>query len=234
MKHRAYRALLRVLPRSFRDEFTEEMVAVFGQDLTDPAAVSAAANQLTEDHPDRLVSLSAIIMELETEARSADQDTARELLTAAAAMRADGLGMGWIHFRVNSSQLQNAISRLQELGHITIETRGRGNRWVDARLLKDEAEVKPDRVIDFGSKEHFELACKLAEEDGGARRERRGGREREDAGERLLPATNGEEREALRGLLRVAPVRNGALGRHLVDDAAVPVEPARSLDDPLQ
>jgi len=26
--------------------------------------------------------------------------------------------------------LQNAISRLQELGHITIETRGRGNRWV--------------------------------------------------------------------------------------------------------
>ena len=33
------------------------------------------------------------------------------LLVAAAAMRADGLGMGWIHFRVNSSQLQNAIRR---------------------------------------------------------------------------------------------------------------------------
>jgi phosphoenolpyruvate carboxylase len=90
---------------------TEEMVAVFGQDLTDPAAVSAAANRLTEDHPDRLVSLAPVIMELETEARAADQDTARDLLTAAAAMRADGLGMGWIHFRVNSSQLQNAIRR---------------------------------------------------------------------------------------------------------------------------
>ncbi|MBV1690947.1 phosphoenolpyruvate carboxylase [Novosphingobium sp. G106] len=90
---------------------TEEMVAVFGQDFDDPAAVSAAANRLTEDHPDRLVSLTAIINELEDEARSADQETARDLLTAAAAMRADGLGMGWIHFRVNSSQLQNAIRR---------------------------------------------------------------------------------------------------------------------------
>ncbi len=90
---------------------TEEMVAVFGQDLTDPAAVSAAANELTEAHPDRLVTLGPVIMELETEARAADQETARVLLTVAAAMRADGLGMGWIHFRVNSSQLQNAIRR---------------------------------------------------------------------------------------------------------------------------
>lgn len=90
---------------------SEEMVAVFGQNLDDPAAVSAAANQLTEDHPDRLVSLSAVISELESEARAADPETARALLVAAAAMRADGLGMGWIHFRVNSSQLQNAIRR---------------------------------------------------------------------------------------------------------------------------
>jgi len=90
---------------------TADMVAVFGGDLTDPAAVSAAADQLTEDHPDRLVSLGPVIMELETEARAADPDTARRLLVAAAAMRADGLGMGWIHFRVNSSQLQNAIRR---------------------------------------------------------------------------------------------------------------------------
>jgi phosphoenolpyruvate carboxylase len=26
-------------------------------------------------------------------------------------MRADGLGMGWIHFRVNAKQLHNAIRR---------------------------------------------------------------------------------------------------------------------------
>ena len=90
---------------------TEDMAAVFGADLADPAATSAAANQLTEDHPDRLVSLAPIITELESEAKSADGDIARILLVAAAAMRADGLGMGWIHFRVNSSQLANAIRR---------------------------------------------------------------------------------------------------------------------------
>ena len=34
MKHRGYRALLLVLPRAFRDEFTEEMVAVFADQRT--------------------------------------------------------------------------------------------------------------------------------------------------------------------------------------------------------
>jgi phosphoenolpyruvate carboxylase len=90
---------------------TDEMVAVFGQDLSDPAAVSAAADQLTADHPDRLISLAPIIQELEGGAKNADADIARTLLVTAAAMRADGLGMGWIHFRVNASQLQNAIRR---------------------------------------------------------------------------------------------------------------------------
>lgn len=88
-----------------------EMADLFGQDLTDPAALSAAANTLTADHPDKLVSLAAIISELEAEAKRSDDDVARAMLIAAAAMRADGLGMGWVHFRVNSSQLQNAIRR---------------------------------------------------------------------------------------------------------------------------
>lgn len=80
-------------------------------DIADPAALSAMANQLTADHPFKLTSLSAVISELEHEAAQADDTAAETLLTAVAAMRADGLGMGWIHFRVNSSQLQNAIRR---------------------------------------------------------------------------------------------------------------------------
>ncbi|MBS0475062.1 MAG: phosphoenolpyruvate carboxylase, partial [Proteobacteria bacterium] len=88
-----------------------EMAALFAQDLSEPAALSAAADTLTADHPDKLTSLSAVITELEAEAGRADDATAQALLVVAAAMRADGLGMGWIHFRVNSSQLQNAIRR---------------------------------------------------------------------------------------------------------------------------
>ncbi|HET9628504.1 MAG TPA: phosphoenolpyruvate carboxylase, partial [Novosphingobium sp.] len=87
------------------------LAQLFANDLADPAALSAAANQLTGDHPDKIVSLSPVIAELESEARHADDMVARTLLITAAAMRADGLGMGWIHFRVNASQLQNAIRR---------------------------------------------------------------------------------------------------------------------------
>jgi phosphoenolpyruvate carboxylase len=91
--------------------YAQAMSARFAEDLSEPAALSEAANALTADHPDKLTSLSAIISELVHEADHAADAEAEQLLTVAAAMRADGLGMGWIHFRVNSSQLQNAIRR---------------------------------------------------------------------------------------------------------------------------
>ena len=91
--------------------YAAAMAALFAADLREPAALSAAANTFTATHPDKLTSLAAILAELETAATKADVATARTLLIAAAAMRADGLGMGWIHFRVNASQLQNAIRR---------------------------------------------------------------------------------------------------------------------------
>ena len=91
--------------------YAQSMAAQFAADLSDPAALSAAANALTAAHPDKLISLDAVIAALETQAAAADDAAAEHLLTAAAAMRADGLGMGWIHFRVNASQLQNAVRR---------------------------------------------------------------------------------------------------------------------------
>ena len=80
-------------------------------DIDDPAELSETANHFSASHPFKLTSLAPVIAELEAIAASADDATAESLLTVAAAMRADGLGMGWIHFRVNSSQLQNAIRR---------------------------------------------------------------------------------------------------------------------------
>ncbi|MFA5783735.1 MAG: VIT and VWA domain-containing protein [Phycisphaerae bacterium] len=38
----------------------------------------------------------------------------------------------------------------------------RGNRWVDSRLLKDEATIKPNRIIKIGTPEFIELVSKLA------------------------------------------------------------------------
>lgn len=124
----------------------EEMAELFAVDLADPAALSNAANTLTADHADKLVSLSPIITELEAEARHAEDDVARTLLVTAAAMRADGLGMGWIHFRVNSSQLQNAIRR-------RIDPDGKLDLASQAALVRMRemlAEVKPLRT-NFGA-----------------------------------------------------------------------------------
>ncbi|ALE17324.1 Phosphoenolpyruvate carboxylase [Altererythrobacter epoxidivorans] len=91
--------------------YAQARSADFAGDLTEPEALSAAANRLTADNPDKLLSLAPLIDALEEEACDADKDRAIALKTLAAAMRADGLGMGWIHFRVNSSQLHNAIRR---------------------------------------------------------------------------------------------------------------------------
>lgn len=41
----------------------------------------------------------------------------------------------------------------------------RGNRWIDSRLVKEEAQIKPKKVIEFGSKEFIELAQKLARDN---------------------------------------------------------------------
>lgn len=88
-----------------------ELATLFPDGFSDVAGVSAAANALTAEGPARLVSLTPIIEELDALAAAADEDVATTLLTTAAAMHADGLGMGWIHFRVNSAQLLNAIRR---------------------------------------------------------------------------------------------------------------------------
>jgi phosphoenolpyruvate carboxylase len=88
-----------------------DMAGLFATDLSEPKALSNAANTLTQDHPAKLLSLSPMIAQLEASAQAASADRAASLLTVTAAMRADGLGMGGIHFRVNSAQLHNAIRR---------------------------------------------------------------------------------------------------------------------------
>lgn len=121
---------------------SDEMAHLFSQDLSDPAALSAAANALTADHPDKLVSLATVISELEAEARHAEDDIARVLLVTAAAMRADGLGMGWVHFRVNASQLQNAIRRrIDPDGHLDLASQA-----ALVRMRELLAEARPLRT----------------------------------------------------------------------------------------
>ncbi len=90
---------------------TRALIGLFERDLSEPPALAEAANRLTADDPVKLLSLTPLIAELEDAACTLPVDAAKAALTLAAAMRADGLGVGGIHFRVNSAQLHNAIRR---------------------------------------------------------------------------------------------------------------------------
>ena len=107
-----------------------------------PEHLAVAANRLAADDPAKLLSLSPLIAQLEGEVQRADGDLAIGLATLAAAMRADGLGMGWIHFRVNSSQLHNALRRrIDPDGTLDI-----GSKSAFGRLRDLLADVQPLRV----------------------------------------------------------------------------------------
>ena len=119
-----------------------EMAGLFSRPLDAPEALAAAANRLTADDPAKLLSLAPLIATLEADAKAADDDTALALATLAAAMRADGLGMGWIHFRVNASQLHNALRRRID-PEATLDL---SSKSAISRLRELLAEVKPLRV----------------------------------------------------------------------------------------
>ena len=95
---------------------TAASAAEFASDLSEPAELSAAANRLTAGGEDKLLTLDPLTAQLEDEALAADDARALALKTLAAAMRADGVGMGHIHFRVNAKQLHNAIRPRLENG----------------------------------------------------------------------------------------------------------------------
>ena len=119
--------------------YASERAADFAGDLDDADELSAAANRLSADHPAKLLSLAPVIQQIESDA--AHGKNAVALRTLAAAMRADGLGMGWIHFRVNASQLHNAIRRRLPDDH-EIDL---GSRGAIATLRELLANVRPLR-----------------------------------------------------------------------------------------
>ena len=61
---------------------------------------------------------------------------------------------------INENFDRVSITNVQQINDMAYYFKN--NRWVDSRLVEDESNIKPDKVIEFGSKEYFDLAQKLA------------------------------------------------------------------------
>ncbi|MEO1658168.1 MAG: phosphoenolpyruvate carboxylase [Pseudomonadota bacterium] len=89
---------------------TEAELQGFSDDekLASQEGLVEAADRLTAEGSDRLVSLKTVIQSLTGAAATASEQEAFELLTIASLMSIRGLGLGEIHFRLNASQIRNA------------------------------------------------------------------------------------------------------------------------------
>lgn len=94
----------------------EEDTAHFsGLDKT-PETLVKASDHLTTGNGHRLSSLKEVIAELDTVIDGADDDTAAKLCVLRSEMASSGLGPARVHFRINATQLHNAIRRRFDLG----------------------------------------------------------------------------------------------------------------------
>jgi len=71
--------------------------------------------------------------------------------------------LNYNNYYMNERMERVSIANVQQINDLAYYRRG--NRWVDSRLVSKEGEVKPRRIIEFGSEEFIELARKLAKEN---------------------------------------------------------------------
>lgn len=119
-----------------------EHAEVFARDLTEAPGLVAAANALTQDHPDRLVDAGLIISRLTEAMEGANDALAARLMTLRAEVEALQLGTARIHLRVNAAQVRTVLAR--DLG---LETEDRElGRLALAELAEKARKSKPVKV----------------------------------------------------------------------------------------
>ncbi len=126
-------------------ELTATEATIFSADLTDADNLVAAANTLTADNQDRIVSIAPFVADLQTLAQAeGDSDIAKAMLVLAAKMDALKLGTARIHLRLNAEQIRTVISR--DLG---LETENRDLGRSALNKLSSLAAVKDPLDVNF-------------------------------------------------------------------------------------
>lgn len=119
----------------------------FGGDLTDAEVLVNAANTLTPDSEQKVVTLKPIIARLRELALNANDETAKELLLLASQMETLGLGTARIHLRINSAQIHSVLQNELRIATDDVEY----GRVVLAELAKraDDANVQQINFADL-------------------------------------------------------------------------------------
>ncbi len=118
---------------------TRQAVALFSAPLEDPPALAAAANWLSDPHEDKLTRLEPLIAQLETLITEIDDaEAALDLAVLAAEMSSARLGSARVHFRLNATQLENAIRR-RFVDEMAVDLGGRTALGVLNRLCEEAA-----------------------------------------------------------------------------------------------
>ncbi|MEO1661987.1 MAG: phosphoenolpyruvate carboxylase [Pseudomonadota bacterium] len=124
---------------------TEAEAEIFAEDLTVPDNLVRAANQLTGEQPDRLVSAAPIVETLSALAAAEQDDKlACDLLALSAKVDALKLGTARIHLRLNAEQIRTVISR-----DLQLETENRDLGRSALKKLSEFASVKTPLDVNF-------------------------------------------------------------------------------------
>ncbi|HRE45730.1 MAG TPA: phosphoenolpyruvate carboxylase, partial [Terricaulis sp.] len=141
---KAAKALGEKLARAGKE--AEAQAALFDGDLNDPARTVAAANRLTGEGPDRLVSIGPMIAQLDDIIAGASGDARKALCLVRTQMAAFGLGAAAIHLRVNASQVRSAVQA--DLG-LAADGEFMDRRAMDAAAERSAHAVR--EAVNFGA-----------------------------------------------------------------------------------
>lgn len=120
----------------------ERDLAMFGEDLTNPDNLVAAANNLTRKSPRRMLSLSDAIQQIDTIIRASDRATfCMKMLVLQSDMINYGLGTSRIHFRLNARHVMSGVKAV-----FGISGKAADNRTLLMRASKLTKNVKPQPV----------------------------------------------------------------------------------------
>ena len=122
-------------------DHTEAMHKTFSDALDSPDALSTAANSLTAEPPAKIVFLSSALQVLSELASDCDDKLAVGTITLASTMQNHRLGVATVHFRINASQLHNAIRR--RLGKNISLVKGSRSALAKLRSLIEDVQSLP-------------------------------------------------------------------------------------------